>query len=103
MSTFRKPVRTTEFDTRVEAEMLARLDDDACQRLDDVLRSLIWILERQPDNDRAVDLQEMGAWMIKTEAIPGLESPAVTLVYRFDAATVHWWMIRIECDASVFS
>lgn len=98
LNVFSKPPRTTQFDSRVEADILARLDDEACGRLDDVLRSLVWILERQPDNDRAVDLGEMGAWTIRSESVPGLESPAVTLVYRFDAATVYWWMIRIECD-----
>jgi hypothetical protein len=30
--------------------------------------------------------------------VPGLESPAVTLINRFDDASVTWGMIRIECD-----
>lgn len=53
---FRKPPRVTHFDSRVEHKMTARLDDVRCERLDDVLRALIWILERQPDNDRATPL-----------------------------------------------
>ena len=94
---FRRSIRLTHFDTRVESQIDARLEDAQCDRLDDVLRPRIWILERQPDNDRAVDLGD-GSWLIKTEALPGLESPAVTLVYRFDDANVWWWGIRIECD-----
>lgn len=96
---FRRPIRVTRYDSRVEADILARLNDPACERLDDVLRALTWILERQPDNDRAVDLDMDGAWLIKTESLPGLEAPAVTLIYRFDEATVWWGMIRIECGA----
>lgn len=94
---FRRPQRVTHFDSRVEHAIESRLDDAGCDRLDDVIRALAWILERQPDNDRAVALDVEGAWLIKTEALPGLESPSVTLIYRFDDRTVHWWMIRIEC------
>lgn len=94
---FRRPVRQTHFDTRVESQIEAGLDEAGCDRLDDVLRALIWILERQPDNDRSVNLGD-GAWLIKTPDLPGLESPAVTLVYRFDESNVWWWGIRIECD-----
>lgn len=98
---FRKPPRETRFDSRVERAIEGKLDDAACARLDDVLRALIWILERQPDNDRAVYLDVEDAWLIKSESIPGLETPAVTLVYRFDARVVHWWGIRIECPGAV--
>lgn len=93
---FRKPGRTTEMDSRVEEVITTRLDD--CDRLDDVVRALMWLLERLPDNDRSEHIPGHDAWIIKTEALPGLESPAVTLIYRFDDASVTWGMIRIECD-----
>ena len=67
------------------------------ERLYDVIRMLEWLLERQPDNNFASQLDET-FWIIESKDFPlsGPGIPKVTLPYYFDDETVTFWDIRIE-------
>ncbi len=67
------------------------------ERLYDVIRMLEWLLERQPDNNFATQLDET-FWIIESKDFPLPERglPRVTLLYYFDDEAVTFRDIRIE-------
>ncbi|WP_457653041.1 hypothetical protein [Rhodocaloribacter sp.] len=92
---FRRRRRRIVWDEYVKRQVLALIDD--YPRLYDVMRNFEWLLEKQPANNFAEQIDET-FWLIKSDDLylphrAGI--PQVTLIYRFDDTTVTFFDIRI--------
>lgn len=84
-------------DSRVERMIEQRLDDPACERLDEVILFVRWLLERYPDSDQSQALPDGEHWLIRSAPLPLVGAPSVRLVYSFTDAEVFWYGIAIDC------
>lgn len=92
---FRRARRRIEWTETVKVQVLQAAE--RWERLYEVIKNLEWLLERQPDNAFAEQLDEE-FWLIKSESLfferrAGI--PGVLLIYRFDDEVVTFWNVRV--------
>jgi hypothetical protein len=94
--TFRKKRRLIVWSEAAQAEGLRAAE--AYERFYDVIRSMEWLLERQPDTAFAEQQGDGPYWLLTSDGYPfadGGDLPEVTLIYYFDDTTVTFWGMRV--------
>lgn len=93
---FRKPRRKIVYHDFVQQAILDRIDE--YPRLYELMKFFEWLLERQPNNAFAEQLEPPidDFWLIKSDDVPLVQVPSVRLIYCFDDETVTFWGIHID-------